>query len=76
MSDGTDLAMGNALAGGAIAVATLEALFRKGVFSLEEGRAILDSAMRSLAPVMQQPGAPQAAQIIGSLMRGQFTTRG
>jgi hypothetical protein len=75
MADNTDLAMGSALAGGAIAVATLEALFDKGILSLDEARAVLDRAMRSLTPVMQSPGGFQAAKVIGALQSGKFTAR-
>ena len=46
MADNTDLAMGSALAGGAIAVATIEALFDKGILTLDEARSVLDRAMR------------------------------
>lgn len=71
-----ELAAGNSLAGGAIAVSLLETLFDKGILSLEDGRAVLDRAMHSLAPVMQTPGGYQAAQVIGALQRGKFSARG
>jgi hypothetical protein len=77
MTDRSEQAMGEALAGGAIASATLEALFDKGIITLDEGRGILDKAARSLGPVIQTaPGGHQAIQIIGALQRGKFSTRG
>jgi hypothetical protein len=48
MADNTDSAMASALAGAAISEALLEALFDKEILSLEESRAILDRAMKSL----------------------------
>jgi hypothetical protein len=77
MSNGTDVFAGaTALAGGAIAAATLDALFDKGILTLEESRAILDRAMKSLAPAMQTEAGINASKIIGSLQRGRFSARG
>ena len=69
--------MGAALAGGAIASATLEALFDKGIITIDKGRAILSKAMLSLGPAIQNAhGAHEAFQIIGALQRGKFAARG
>lgn len=76
MTDNTDLAMGRALASGAIAAATLEALFDKGILNLDEARGVLDQAMRSLTPIIHSPGGLHAAHVIGSLQRGKFTAPG
>jgi hypothetical protein len=77
MSDNQNAnAMGSALAGGAIAAAVLERLFDKGIFTLDESRAILQSAMKSIAPVIQSPEGLFAYRLIGDLQRGKFSARG
>ena len=76
MATSEELATGTALVGGALATALLEALFDKGILNLSESRAVLDRAMKSLAPVMQTPAGFHAAGIIGALQRGKFTARG
>jgi len=76
MTNGSNLGAGNALAGGVIAAALLEALFDKGIINLAEARDVLDRAMKSLAPVMQTTDGWQAAQVIGGLQRGKFSARG
>jgi hypothetical protein len=77
MSDREKQAMGTALAGGAIASAILETLFDKGIITLNEGRAILDKALRSISPTaINAPGGFEAVQIIGALQRGKFSARG
>ena len=72
MADNTDSAMASALAGAAISEALLEALFDKEILSLDESRAILDRAMKSLTPVMLTVPGMAAAGIIGVLQRGKF----
>jgi hypothetical protein len=73
--NGTDeRALGTALAGGAIAAATLEALFDKGILSLEESRAVLDKAMMALGPIGSD--AVNARRIVASMMAGKFSARG
>jgi hypothetical protein len=69
-------ASGTAIAGGAIASAVLEALFAKGILSLDESRAVLDRALRSVAPHVHTPEGLEAAQIIGSLQHGRFAAHG
>ena len=76
MTDNTDMAMGTALAGGAVATALLEVLFESGILTLDKSRTVLDRAMNSLAPIMQTPAGYQAAQVIGALQRGKFSARG
>jgi hypothetical protein len=75
MADNTDSAMASALAGAAISEALLEALFDKEILSLDESRAILDRAMKSLTPVMLTVPGMAAAGIIGVLQRGKFSAR-
>ncbi|WP_400769408.1 hypothetical protein [Methylosinus sporium] len=75
MSEDNSLVKGTALAGAAIAVATIEALFDKGILSLQESRAILDHAMRALGPSMQTPEGYAASQIIAGFLRGKFSAR-
>ena len=43
-------ALASAIAGGAITAALIETLLDKGVLTLDEARAILNSAMRSISP--------------------------
>jgi hypothetical protein len=76
MANGIISPIGTALAGGAIAAALLEALYDKGILNLDESRAVLDKAIKSLTPVMQMEGGMQAARIIGSLQSGKFSARG
>lgn len=75
MATSSELGPGEALAGGAIAAALLEALFDKGILDLNESRAVLERAMKSLAPVMQTVPGMTAAGIIGALQRGKFSAR-
>jgi hypothetical protein len=75
MADKTALAMGTALAGGAIAAALLETLFDKGILDLDESRDVLDRAMKTLGPVMQTDLGFQASSVIGALQRGKFSAR-
>jgi hypothetical protein len=70
------LGMSTALAGGAVATALLQALFDKDILTLDEARGVLQSAIRSLAPVMQTPAGFRASQVIGDLQRGKFSARG
>jgi polyhydroxyalkanoate synthesis regulator phasin len=75
MSNGNAQALGTALAGGAIAASLIETLHDKGILTLDESRAVLDRAMKSLAPVMQAEGGMQASRIIGGMMTGKFSAR-
>ena len=50
-------ALASAIAGGAITAALIETLFDKGVLTLDEARAILNSAMRSISPYVQESEA-------------------
>jgi polyhydroxyalkanoate synthesis regulator phasin len=69
-------ALASAIAGGAITAALIETLFDKGVLTLDEARAILNSAMRSISPYVQEGEAAfEASQIIGGLLRGKFSAR-
>jgi len=75
MATSEELLGGTSLAGGVLAAALLEALFDKGILNLEESRAVLDRAMKNLAPMMQTSTGFQAAGIIGALQRGKFSAR-
>ena len=70
------LAMSTALAGGVIATALLQALFDKDILTLDEARGVLQSAIRSLTPVMQTPAGFRASQVIGDLEREKFSALG
>jgi hypothetical protein len=67
----TPLAAG--LAGGVISAATLEKLVDKKVLTLDEARTILDSAMKTLAPLAQSEAGGQALRMIGSMLAGKFS---
>jgi hypothetical protein len=69
----TPLATG--LAGGVISAATLEKLVEKKVLTLDEARAILDSAMKTLAPLAHSEVGGQAQRMIGSVLAGKFAKR-
>jgi hypothetical protein len=75
MGDNTDSAMASALAGAAIGEALLEALYDKGILNLEDSRAVLDKAMRTLAPAMQTVPGMTAAGLIRLLQQGKFSAR-
>ena len=76
MTDARDeRAIGTALAGGALAAATLEALFDKGFLNLDEARAVLDKTMISLGSVGQAEGVVYARRMIASLQSGKFSAR-
>lgn len=69
-------ALASAIAGGAITAALIESLFDKGVLSLDEARAILNGAMRSVGPYVQGSEAAFAAsRIIGGMLSGKFSAR-
>jgi hypothetical protein len=70
-----DKALGSAIAGGAIAVALVETLFDKGILTLDEGRDILDRALRTAGAYAQSDGGWEAGHIIGALQRGKFSAR-
>jgi hypothetical protein len=53
MATSEELAFGTTLAGGAVACAVLEALFDKGILSLDESRGVLNRAMAAIGPVTQ-----------------------
>jgi Family of unknown function (DUF6519) len=72
-STGDRLALGSAIAGGAIAAALIETLFDKGALTLEESRTVLDRALRNVSLHHQADGAREAVDIIGILMRGRFS---
>lgn len=73
--DGDKLALGSAIAGGAIAAALLETLLEKGMLSLEESRAILERALRNVGFHQRSTGAREAADVITKLMRGRFSAQ-
>lgn len=69
------LALGSAIAGGAIAVALIEALLEKNILTLAEARDVLGSAMQMTGQYSQSDGGFEASQIIGALMRSKFAHR-
>ncbi len=73
--DDTTRAQGLALAGGAITAALLETLYAKGILTLDEGRGILDKAMRRVG-IHKTPEAAEAFKVIGDMQRGPFSARG
>jgi hypothetical protein len=74
-STGDKVALGSAIAGGAIATALIETLFDKGVLTLDESRRVLERALRTVSFHHQADGAHQAVDIITGLMRGRFSER-
>jgi hypothetical protein len=67
------LAIGSAIAGGAIATALIETLFEKSTLNLEESRTVLERALRNLSFHNRCDGAREAVDIIIKLMRGRFS---
>ena len=74
-STGDKLALGSAIAGGAIVGALIETLFDKGMLSFEESRTILDHTLRNVSFHHRADGAREAADFITKLMRGRFSAR-
>jgi hypothetical protein len=72
---GDKLALGSAIAGGAIATALLEVLLEKGTLSVEEARTVLERALRNVGFHQRADGAREAADAITKLMRGRFAER-
>ena len=74
-STGDKLALGSAIAGGAIAAALIETLFDKGTLTLEEARTVLEHALRNVSVHHPADGAREAVDIITGLMRDRFSAR-
>jgi hypothetical protein len=72
---GEKLALGAAIAGGALAAALLEMLFDKGALTLEESRTVLERALHNIGVHQRVNGGREAADIITKLMHGRFATR-
>ena len=72
---GDKLALGSAIAGGALVAALIEVLFDKGALTLEESRTILDRALRNISFHQRANGAREAADVITKLMQGRFASR-
>ncbi len=72
---GDKLALGSAIAGGALVAALIEVLFDKGALTLEESRTILDRALRNISFHQRANGAREAAEVITKLMQGRFASR-
>jgi hypothetical protein len=68
-------ALGAAIAGGAIGIALIEAMFDRGTLTLDEARNILTGAMRAVGPYAQTEGGYVASNMIGDLLRGKFSAR-
>jgi len=64
-----------ALAGACIATAILDKLHEKGLFTLEEARGVLTSAMREVGSNSQAPAAYDASTLIGEMLKGRFSAR-
>jgi hypothetical protein len=69
------LAIGSAIAGGALVTALIEVLFEKGALTLEESRTVLDRALHKVGVHERASGAHEAADIITKLMHGRFASR-
>jgi len=69
------LAIGSAIAGGALVTALIEVLFDKGALTLEESRTVLDRALHKVGVHQPASGAREAADIITKLMHGRFASR-
>ena len=74
-STGDKLALGSAIAGGAIVTALLEMLLEKGTLSVEEARTVLERALRNVGFQQRAAGAREAADAITKWMRGRFAER-
>lgn len=72
---GDKLALGSAIAGGAIVAALIQVLLDKGILSVEESRTVLDHALRSVGFHQRADGGREAADLITKLMRGRFSSR-
>jgi len=72
---GDKLALGSAIAGGALVAALIEVLLDKGALTLEESRTILDRALRNISFHQRANGAREAAEVITKLMQGRFASR-
>src|SRR5262249_9596570 len=72
---GEKLALGSAIAGGALATALLEVLFDKGMLTLEESRTVLERALRNVGVHQRSNGGRESADVITRLMQGRFATR-
>ncbi len=72
---GDKLALGSAIAGGALVAALIEVLFDKGALTLEESRTVLDRALRNISFHQRANGAREAAEVITKLMQGRFASR-
>jgi hypothetical protein len=76
MSAATDNARGSGLAGGVIAVATLEILVSKGFLNLDDCQYILTLARNMLSDsVLRTSEGARALEIIGALSVGKFSKR-
>jgi hypothetical protein len=64
---GEKLALGAAIAGGALAAALLEMLFDKGALTLEESRTVLERALHNIGVHQRVNGGREAADIITKL---------
>jgi len=72
---GDKLALGSAIAGGAIVAALIEVLLDKGILSVEESRTVLDHALRNVGFHQGANGGREGADLITRLMRGRFSSR-
>ena len=72
---GDKLALGSAIAGGAIVAALIEVLLDKGILSVEEARTVLDRALRNVGFHQRADGGREAADLITKLMRGRFSSQ-
>jgi hypothetical protein len=68
-------AEGIAIAGGAIAVALLEALVDKNVLTLEEAHVVLEQSIATTGLHFRTPAGAEATKIISALMSDRFSNR-
>jgi hypothetical protein len=72
----TNRTLGLAIAGGALASALLDGLYRKDLLSLDEAREVLESASKILNETRStSDGVVEAKGIMAAMMLGRFSER-
>ncbi|WP_027556156.1 hypothetical protein [Bradyrhizobium sp. Cp5.3] len=75
MADNETRAKATALTGACIASALLDALYAKGILTLDEARGVLTSAMQQVGPHAQTSEGYIATGMIGNMLSGPYTAR-
>src|SRR5436309_13219702 len=73
---GDKLALGSAIAGGALVAALIEVLFDKGALTLEESRTVLDRALRNVGFHQRANGGRAGGGGVPPLRWGGLSPRG